>query len=268
MAKVILITGASSGIGKACAVYLAQKGYKVYGSSRKPSEPTQGYEMLKLDVTDPASVQQAVNTVIEKEGKIDVLLNNAGMGLGGAIENFSEEEMQKEMGVVFFGMARMMKAVLPHMRKEKKGLIINVSSIMGFIALPFQGYYSASKFALEGLSEALRMEVKSFGINIALINPGDFRTGFTANRQIINAEKSTNPYSEQFKATLTQVEKDENGGSDPIIIAKKVEKIINTSKPAFHYLVGRFDQRFAVSLKKMISEKFFSSIIRSTYKLK
>ena len=268
MAKVILITGASSGIGKACANYLAQKGYKVYGTSRKPSEPIKDYEMLTLDVTDPASVQQAVNTVIAKEGRIDVLLNNAGFGLGGAIENFSEEEMQKEMGVVFFGMARMMKAVLPHMRKEKKGLIINVSSIMGYIALPFQGYYSASKFALEGLSEALRMEVKSFGINIALINPGDFRTGFTASRQIINAENSPNPYSEQFRATLAQVEKDENGGSDPILIAKKVEKIINTPKPAFHYLVGRFDQRLAVTIKKLIPEKLFCQIICSTYKLK
>jgi short-subunit dehydrogenase len=268
MAKVILITGASSGIGKACAVYLAQKGYKVYGTSRKTSEPIQEYEMLKLDVTDPASVQQAVNAVISKEGRIDVLLNNAGSGLGGAIENFSEEEMQKDMAVVFFGMARMMKAVLPYMRKEKKGLIINISSIMGFIALPFQGYYSASKFALEGLSESLRMEVKSFGINIALINPGDFRTGFTANRQIIDAQNSSNPYSEQFIATFAQVEKDENGGSDPILIAKKVEKIINTSKPSFHYLVGRFDQRFAVTLKKIIPEKLFCSIICATYKLK
>lgn len=268
MTKVILITGASSGIGKACAEYLAQKGYKVYGTSRKPSAPTQGYEMLKLDVTDPASVREAVNTVISKEGRIDVLLNNAGSGLGGAIENFSEEEMHKEMGVVFFGMARMMKAVIPYMRKEKKGLIINVSSIMGFISLPFQGYYSASKFALEGLSESLRMEVKPFGINIALINPGDFRTGFTANRQIINAENSPNPYSEQFKTTLAIVEKDENGGSDPMLIAKKVDKIINTSKPAFHYLVGRLDQRFAVYLKRVIPEKWFFSIIAGTYKIK
>ena len=268
MAKVILITGASSGIGKACAIYLAQKGHKVYGTSRKPAAPAQGYEMLILDVTNPVSVQQAVNTVISKEGKIDVLLNNAGFGLGGAFENFSEEEMHKEMEVVFFGMARMMKAVLPHMRKEKKGLIINVSSIMGFISLPFQAFYSASKFALEGLSESIRMEVKSFGINIALINPGDFRTGFTASRQKINAENLPNPYSDQFKTTLAIVEKDENGGSDPLLIAKKVDKIINTSKPGFHYLVGRLDQRFAVYLKRFIPEKWFSAIICGTYKLK
>jgi short-subunit dehydrogenase len=268
MAKVILITGASSGIGKACAEFLAQKGHKVYGTSRKQSGPTPGYEMLKLDVTDPASVQQSVNTVIAKEGRIDVLLNNAGAGLGGAVENFSEEEMQKEMAVVFYGMVRMIKAVLPHMRKEKKGLIINVSSIMGFIALPFQGFYSASKFALEGLSESLRLELRSMGIHVALICPGDFRTGFTASRQIINAEKTPSSYSDQFKTTLAIVEKDENGGSDPIIIAKTVNKIINTANPSFHYLVGRLDQRFAVYLKRFIPEKWFSAIIAGTYKIK
>jgi short-subunit dehydrogenase len=268
MAKVVLITGASSGIGKACAEYLAQKGYKVYGTSRKQAESALPYEMLKLDVTDPASVQIAVNSVISKEGRIDVLLNNAGLGLGGAIENFSEEEMQKEMSVVFFGMARMMKAVLPHMRKEKKGLIINISSIAGLMGLPFQGFYSASKWALEGLSESLRQELKSSGINIVLINPGDFRTGFTASRTKINAEKSDNPYSEQFKITLAKIEKDENGGSDPILVAKKVDTIINTSKPAYHYLVGRFDQKLSVFIKKIVPEKMFYWILTDYYKVK
>ncbi len=268
MAKVILITGASSGIGKACAEFLAQKGHKVYGTSRKESGPTPGYEMLKLDVTNPDSVKQAVNALIAKEGRIDVLLNNAGLGLGGAIENFSEEEMHKEMEVVFFGMVRMIKAVLPYMRKEKKGTIINVSSIMGFIALPFQGFYSASKFALEGMSESLRLELRPTGIKVALICPGDFRTGFTASRQVITAEKSANPYSDQFKTTMAIVEKDENGGSNPRIIAKTVNKIINSSNPSFHYLVGRIDQRFAVYLKRFIPEKWFSGIIAGTYKIK
>ena len=182
--QVILITGASSGIGKATANLLVQQGYTVYGTSRKASESTNGVRMLTMDVTQPASIQQAVEQILSEQGRIDILINNAGLGISGALELETDEEIGKQMDTNFMGVVRMCKAVIPIMRKERKGFIINISSIGGLIAVPFQGFYSASKFAVEGYSEALQHEVRPFGIRVCLVEPGDFYTNFTANRGI------------------------------------------------------------------------------------
>lgn len=178
--KVILLTGASSGIGYETAVLLARKGHRVYGAARRVErmEPLRAFGIvpLRLDVTDEASMAACVAAVMEAEGRIDVLVNNAGYGSFGAIENVPLEEARRQLEVNVFGLARLTQLVLPHMREQRSGTIINVSSIAGKIVLYFGGWYHVSKFAVEAFSDALRMEVKPFGIQVALIEPGGIKT--------------------------------------------------------------------------------------------
>ncbi|MGD1994460.1 MAG: SDR family oxidoreductase, partial [Anaerolineae bacterium] len=183
--EVVLITGASSGIGKACADHLVQQGYRVFGTSRRapfPPQPAKPGEpvMIRLDVDDEASVGQVVGHLHQSVGHIDVVVNNAGFGVAGAVEDTTLAEARAQMETNFFGVVRVCRAVLPRMRERGAGLIVNVSSLGGVIALPFQAFYSASKFAVEGFTEALRMEVKPFGVQVVLIQPGDLSTGFTS----------------------------------------------------------------------------------------
>ena len=180
--RVALVTGASAGIGASCAAFLAAKGYRVYGGARS-AVMAEGVEPLILDVTDDVSVARAIETILARESRLDVLVNNAGFGIAGAIEDTSIEEAREQFEVNFFGVLRMCRAVLPVMRRQKSGYIVNIGSIGGLIAIPFQGFYSATKFALEGFSESLRMEVRPFGIQVVLIEPGDHRTAFTQNRR-------------------------------------------------------------------------------------
>jgi len=179
MEKVVFITGISSGFGKSIAEYLSQKGYVIYGTSRKAVEGNDRINVLKVDVIDVVSVKAAVQNVILKEGRIDVLINNAGMGISGPIEFSSVENIKLQMDTNFMGMVNVIQSVLPVMRKQGEGTIVNISSIGGLMGLPYQGFYAASKFAIEGLSEALRMELKPFHIKVVVIRPGDFFTSFT-----------------------------------------------------------------------------------------
>jgi NAD(P)-dependent dehydrogenase (short-subunit alcohol dehydrogenase family) len=185
--RVVLVTGASSGIGLACARYLGEHGFRVYGISRRPAPSTPAVTSLIADVTDGRSVEQAIATVVAREGRLDIVVNNAGMGIAGAIEDTSIEDASRQFEVNLFGAFRVCRAALPIMRGSRSGYIVNIGSIGGLIALPYQGMYSASKFALEGFSEALRMEVRPFGIRVVLIEPGDHKTDFTQSRQIIES---------------------------------------------------------------------------------
>src|SRR5258708_5663628 len=180
--SVVLVTGASSGIGAIAAAFLAERGYRVYAGARS-AVTAAGVEPIALDVSDDASVTRAIEAILAKEGRLDILVNNAGFGIAGAIEDTSIDEARAQFDVNFFGVLRMCRAVLPAMRPRKAGYIVNIGSIGGLIAIPFQGFYSASKFALEGFSEALRLEVRPFGIHVVLIEPGDHRTSFTPNRR-------------------------------------------------------------------------------------
>ena len=183
MSKIVLITGASSGIGKSTAEFLASKNHTVYGTGRSPkSNENNSYSLIPLDVTKLDTIQEAINHIISKEGRIDVLVNNAGMGITGPIEDTPTTEMRKVFETNFFGAIDVMKAVLPQMRKQKSGVIINVTSIAGYMGLPYRGVYSATKGALDLVSEAIRMEVKEFGIKIATIAPGDVATNIAAGR--------------------------------------------------------------------------------------
>lgn len=262
MGKVVFISGASSGFGKHIATALAKEGHRVYGTSRNKSDEVLPYQLLKMDVTDKTSINKAIEEVLQKENKIDVLINNAGMGIAGETELTSQDEMMKIFNTNFFGLVNLTHRVLPIMRKQKNGLIINVSSLAGIFSIPFQTFYSASKFAIEGYSQGLRFELQGSGIKLVLINPGDYRTGFTSHRQLIES-KGLN--DEKFKSCLKIIEKDEMGGANPEIVAGLISGIIKKSNPAHRYLTGRFDQKLAANLKNILPAKLFYSIIKSHY---
>jgi short-subunit dehydrogenase len=265
MSKVVLITGVSSGFGKSISEFLAKQGYKVYGTSRKDIEHDPAINILNVDVTDPQSVQLAVDTVLKNEGRIDALVNNAGMGLSGAIEDYSTDEAHLEMETNFFGTFYVIRAVLPAMRQQKEGKIINVGSIGGIMGLPFQGFYSASKFAIEGMSEALRMELKQFKIKVIVVNPGDHQTHFTANRKFIAKALQEGVYKQQFQKTIAIIEKDENNGLPSTSVAKKIYKIISRKNTCTRYIVSTFEQKLAVWLKHILPGSWFCKILGDHY---
>jgi short-subunit dehydrogenase len=267
--RVVMITGASSGIGKACAEYLNQKGYQVFGTSRKIKDSTNNtFELIKMDINDDKSVEQGIKYVINKKGRIDILVNNAGYGISGSIEDTSIKKAKEQFETNFFGIHRICKEILPFMRKQKYGYIINISSIGGIVGLPFQGLYCASKFALEGWTESLRMEVNSFGINVVLIEPGDIKTSFTIRREKITALLKKSVYKERALNTLGIVEKDEQSGPSPNKVAYLLEHIININSPKLRYKVGSFSQVLICYLKRIIPDRSTQWILMKYYKLK
>lgn len=262
--RVVLVTGASSGIGACCASYLAERGYRVYGASRTAAVPV-GVIPLPMDVTVEASVSQAVDDVFNREGRIDVLINCAGFGAAGAVEDTTMEEAAAQFDVNFFGTARLCRTVLPIMRTQKSGYVVNVGSIGGLIAIPFQGFYSASKFALEGLSESLRIEVRPFGIHVVLIEPGDHHTGFTQNRQPTAASTGASAYRSRFELAIARMASDEQNGPKPDAIARLVQKVIENPRPRLRYTVGPGSQRAAVWLKRLLPNAMMEGIISRYY---
>ena len=268
MKKVILITGASSGFGKISAEYLTQKGYIVYGTSRNPKEEQIGnIRMLKMDVTDPASVEVAISALLSEQKQIDVLINNAGMGICGALELAASEEINLQMSTNFMGTVNVCNAVIPHMRAAKGGKIINISSIGGVLGLPFQGYYSASKFAVEGYSETLSLELRPFNIKVCLIEPGDFATNFTDNRKISRSTEESPLYAATFRRTLGIIEHEERNGGNPILIAKAVRRVIEKRHPKFRYKVGSFLQIVFAQLKSFLPARFYQYLLCIYYRL-
>ncbi len=270
--RIVLITGASSGFGQACMDYLARKEYRVYGTSRRAEMPdksdygdTDGSIMIPMDVTSSQSIQYGLNRILENEGRLDVVVNNAGIGVAGAVEDTSTTEMQMQFDTNFFGVFRVCRAVLPIMRGQGGGYIVNVSSIAGLIGTPFQAGYAASKFAVEGLTEALRLEVSTFGINVSLIEPGDFRTGFTENRVFARKSKPKSPYNSHFKRVLTLYEKSELNGPSPELLPPLLEKIINHPSPRLRYSIGPESQRLSILLKRLLPEKVFQGVLKSYF---
>ena len=269
MAKVVLITGVSSGFGKAISERLSSEGYTVYGISRGQNEDLEGkIKLLQADVTDVGSIQEGVSMLLAREGRIDILINNAGMGISGSVEESSREAIHLQMGTNFIGSVNMIQAVLPAMRKQGGGTIVNISSIGGLMGLPYQGFYAASKFAVEGLSESLRMELFPFKIKVVVIQPGDFFTSFTANRKPIQTDGSDGVYKAQFQKTLSIIEKDEHGGLKPEFLARKLSKILKKKNPCHSYIIATLEQKFAVVLKRILPGSVFSSILSSHYGIK
>lgn len=265
--KVVFITGASSGIGKAIAEYLQTKNYSVYGTSRNPDKyPDSKINLLALDVTDSDSIQKAVNQLLEKENRIDVLINNAGSGITGALEEIPISEIKRNFETNLFGPIEIIKAVLPQMRKQKSGLVINITSIAGYMGLPYRSVYSASKGALELITEALRMEVKQFGIEITNAAPGDFATNIAQGRYHAPLIKGSD-YEQSYGKTLELMNSHVDSGSNPIEMAKVVHKIINTEKPKIHYKVGMPLQKFSIVLKRILPDKMYEKMLMNHYKL-
>lgn len=264
MSKVVFITGISSGFGRAMAIELTNNGHKVYGSIRSEVDPIPKVNYVRMDVTDISSIEQAVKEIFDKEGRIDVLINNAGIGIGGPIELINIRDAQYQMDVNFFGVFRVTQAVLPIMRKQKDGVIICISSIGGLMGIPFQGLYSASKFAIEGYCQSLSLELKPHDIRIVLVNPGDFSTNFTSNRKIVDNPDIKLTYP-QFYNTLSIITSDESNGLMPEILAKKIEKIVDKKRPAFRYVIASPLQRFSVSLKRLLPETWFAAILKKYY---
>ena len=263
---IVFITGISSGFGLEIARLLSQEGHIVYGTVRRSVEPLPNVSYFTLDVRDKQAVVEAVRQIVEKEGRIDVLVNNAGMGIGGPLEFATEEEIRLQMDTNFMGLVHCVDAVLPYMRRQGKGKIIALSSIGGLMGLPFQGFYSASKFAIEGYCEALRLETKSFGIKVVVIRPGDFSTGFTGSRKKVENEAAMEAYP-IYKTAIDKVEHDENGGLKPVVLALKISKIIRRKNPRNGYVVAPFEQKLSVLLKRILPAKWFARILGSYYKL-
>lgn len=263
---VILITGVSSGFGKAMAVRLAKDGHKVYGTVRREVEPVDGVIYLDADVRDEASVKAAVNSVMKEEGCIDVFINNAGMGIGGPLEFSGVDDIAMQMDVNFMGMVRFLSHVVPVMRRQRHGRIICMSSIGGLMGLPYQGAYSASKFAIEGYCESLRLELRGTGVDVIVIEPGDFSTGFTASRMKVSGDEVAAAYP-SYSRSMSSIESDENGGLKPDYLAEKISGIIRKRHPAYSYVVSSFLQGLAVFVKRILPEKIFAWILAIYYKL-
>ncbi|HHW32483.1 MAG TPA: SDR family oxidoreductase [Clostridiaceae bacterium] len=292
--NVVLITGASSGIGKCLASLLSQRGYRVYGTSRKQplmnmesrsnaaghgmsrdnttfdrgstDSPDCGFiKMIQLDVCCDESVEQAVNYVIQQEGRIDILINNAGFGLAGAVEDVSHEEAYRQFDTNFFGVLRMCRKVIPIMREQKSGIIINISSVAAQFSIPFQSMYSASKGALELVTEAMRIELKPFGIKVCLVEPGDTRTSFTDNRQTAKAAlQEDSAYGERFRKSVNAMIRDEINGPAPEGVAKVVLKLIKRKNPPIRKVVG-IKYKVFVFLKRLLPSRIVEYLISKMY---
>lgn len=269
MKKVILITGASSGMGKDTALRLLKEGHIVYGAARRVEKMKDivnaGGNALALDVTDRESIKKAVDQVVKQQNRIDILWNNAGYSLNGAVENISYEETLRQFDVNVFGVAEMTKAVLPTMRKQGYGKIINTSSIGGRMHMPVLGsWYHASKFAIEGWSDALRMELEPFGIDVVLLEPGGVATEFV--------DVLSKPMRDKAKGTAYEelTEKVANGlvnannpknMSPTSVIADAVVKIVNAKKPKTRYVVGK-NANLILSMRKFLSDRTYDRIIK------
>ena len=268
MPKIVLITGGSSGFGKAIGEYLSERGYQVFGTSRNPEKITNSsFPLLKMDVNDTISVESVISEIINKTEKIDVVINNAGVGITGPIEETPESEIKKAFDTNFHGPINVIKAVLPQMRKQGFGHILNVTSIAAYMGLPYRGIYSASKAALEITIEAMRMETLQFGIKMTNIAPGDFATNIAAGRYHA-PELKDSPYKKDYGNTLKLMNEHVDNGNDPLEMAKVVHKIIETENPRVHYKVGSSLQKFSIVLKRVLPDRVYERMLLKHYGLK
>lgn len=264
--KIVLITGATSGIGKETALLLTQKGFVVYGTARNIEGKNLPFKLLPMDVRSQESISQTVKAILAETGKIDILINNAGVGITGAVEEIPMEELQNVFATNFYGAIALMQSVLPSMREQKGGLIINITSIAGYMGLPFRGAYSASKGALMLMSEALRMEVKNFGIEVTTIAPGDYATDI-ASRRYHAPVKENSAYAESYQKSLDLMNQHVDSGGNPTEVAEKIFQIINTPKPSVNYKQGSFLQKFSIVLKRILPSKVYEKMLMNHYKL-
>jgi len=267
MSKVVLITGGSSGIGKAIGEFLFHKGFTVYGTSRNPEKITNSiFPLIALDVRNVESIKHAIGKIISISHRIDVVINNAGVGITGPIEEIPTEEIKNNFETNFFGPIEVIKAVLPQMREQNSGLIINITSIAGYMGLPYRGVYSASKGALEIITESISMEVKNFGVDIVNVAPGDFATNIASGRYHAPVVKGS-AYEKPYGNTLKQMDEHVDSGSNPDEMAMAIYQIIKVKNPKLHYKVGAFMQKFSIVLKRILPDRVYEKMLMNHYKL-
>jgi NAD(P)-dependent dehydrogenase (short-subunit alcohol dehydrogenase family) len=268
--RAVLITGCSSGIGHVTALHLAERGWKIYATARKPDAiadlAAAGCETLALDVTDERSMQAAVSAVQEREGAVGVLVNNAGYGQSGAIEAIPLEDVRRQFETNLFGMIRMCQLVLPGMRRQGWGRIVNMSSVAGRVVMPGSGVYASTKFAIEAFSDVLRFEVRGFGIDVVVIEPGPTRTAFTdrANAAMPQPEGEAGVYAGyQSAVAKADAEADQSRlAGEPEAVAKAVERAISARRPKTRYKVS-FVVRFLPRLRGVLPDRAFDAFLRT-----
>jgi NAD(P)-dependent dehydrogenase (short-subunit alcohol dehydrogenase family) len=269
MSQVVLVTGGSSGIGKSICLYLHEKGYTVYGTSRNPQRYINDlpFKLVTLDVLDETTITPALKRIVDAEGKLDVLINNAGIGMLGSIEDSTAEEVKEIFDTNVYGILRTTQAVLPYMRERKTGLIINISSIAGYMGLPYRGIYSATKASVHMITEAMRMELKPYGVKACVVDPGDFATNISENRRVAHAGRSGSVYTKEINRIEAIINDDVVRASDPVLMGKTIEKIIKSSDPDVNYLVGKPMQKISILVRRLVPKKWFEKIIASHYKM-
>ncbi|HTZ10695.1 MAG TPA: SDR family oxidoreductase [Acidimicrobiales bacterium] len=265
MGAVVLVTGASAGIGRACARRLAGAGWTVVGASRRGSAEA-GWTGLVMDVDDEVSVRTGVAEVLERHGRIDAVVASAGWGLAGAMEQTPIDQAVAQLDTNFFGACRLVQAALPALRRHG-GRIVLVSSIGGVVAIPFPAYFCASKFALEGLAEALGYEVRPFGVTVTLVQPGNVRTDFTANRRTVDGDGDgagpgpggDDPYRRAREKAVAVMERDEADGVDPDAVAAVVRKVLEARRPPRRVSVGKAGERVGIVAKRLLPQRVFEA---------
>jgi NAD(P)-dependent dehydrogenase (short-subunit alcohol dehydrogenase family) len=262
--QIALVTGASSGIGLETAALLAARGYRTYGTSRAPGEHSapKDVTMLKLDVRSDEAAREVVDEVQRKEGRIDVLVNNAGYGLFGAIEEIRATEAREQLETNFWGAVRMIAQVLPGMRERRSGKIINISSVLGFLPAPFQGFYVASKHALEGYSEVLSIEVQQFGIHVVLVEPSSIATRFFENHK--DATAHLPDYRTERDRVLAMMRERLHRGSHPKKVARVVLRAVRSKAPDVRYTAGA-GSGFLKVARTVLPTTLFDRAVRKTF---
>jgi short-subunit dehydrogenase len=270
MSKTVLVTGASSGIGKATAIYLAQNGYKVYGAARRAEKLRElekyGIKPIPMDVTKDESMVASINQILEESAGIDVLINSAGLGSYGALEDVSMDEAKNQMEINLFAVARLIQLVLPSMRKNQYGKIVNISSIGGKVGLPMGSWYHASKFAIEGLSDSLRNEVRQFGIDVLVIEPGGTKSEMVeiGARELkrVSGQTAYAGLANSLDKMYTAIEK---SASEPLVIAKLIKKGIEAKNPKTRYIGGKMAKPM-LFMRRILSDKLFDKMLMRSMK--
>lgn len=258
MNKVIIITGTSAGIGFALAEHFGKKGHKVYGLSRKMVN-SEFFTSIPTDITEKEQIDNAISQILAQENRIDILINNAGMGMVGAVEDATKEDITRLFNLNLIGTVQMMSAVLPKMREQKQGQIINISSIGSEMGLPFRGFYSASKSALDKVTEAMRYEVSSWNVEVCSLHLGDIKTNIVDNRV---KSAVSEPYQSIFDKVYSLMNAHVDKGSEPQEVAQYIEQLLAKKSWKAHYYFGKFGQKIGVPLKWILPQRFYENLMR------
>ncbi|NSL88246.1 SDR family oxidoreductase [Chitinophaga solisilvae] len=266
MSKVILVTGASTGLGASIATYLTSRGYTVYGVSRNIQPEGHTFHTLQMDVSREDSIRQAVQTIIDEQGRIDVLINNAGLGLAGPVENLSLTDVSRVFDTNVMGLLRTTQAVLPFMRRQQSGLVINISSIASENGLPYRAAYSASKAAVDRLTEAMRTELAPYGVQACYVQPGGFNTDINANR-ITTTLPAGSVYKNSWERCMRIVHDSVSKGMSTEVFAPLIEKIIQQPRVKRMYRIGKPLEKFSVLLKKILPARTYEKMVSNHFQI-